>query len=70
MKRLSLFFLLLTSVYSVKGQDDLLNELEKSDTSVNNYTFATFKSTRIINGQSVETKRRGKFSTLTKKIIA
>lgn len=59
MKRLSLFFLLLTSVYSVKGQDDLLNELERSDSSINNYTFATFKSTRIINGQSVETKRKG-----------
>ena len=59
MKRLSLFFLLLTSVYSVKGQDDLLNELQKSDSSVNNFTFATFKSTRIINGQSVETKRKG-----------
>lgn len=59
MKKFLLFFLLLTSVYSVKAQDDLLNELEKSDPSVSNFTFATFKGTRIINGQSVETKRKG-----------
>lgn len=57
MKRLLIFFLLLVSVYSGEAQD-LLDELEKSDSSSNNYTYATFKSTRIINGQSVETKRK------------
>jgi hypothetical protein len=40
------------------AQDDLLNELDKEDSGTR-YTFATFKGTRIINGQSVETKRKG-----------
>ena len=37
------------------AQDDLLNELNKS-TDESDYTIATFKGTRIINGHSVETK--------------
>jgi hypothetical protein len=59
MKALSLFFLLVISVQTVKGQDDLLNELEKNDTNDGDYTFATFKGSHIINGQSVETRRKG-----------
>ena len=58
MKNTFLIFLLLGLVYTVKGQDDLLNELEK-DKADTDYTFATFKGTRVVNGQSVETKRKG-----------
>ena len=59
MKNLFSLFILLFLVQIVNGQDDLLNELEKQDSSNNNYTFATFKGSRVINGQSVETRRRG-----------
>ncbi len=38
-----------------KAQDDLLKMLEAEDKKVTNYTSATFKSTRLINGHSVET---------------
>jgi len=46
--------LLLCSFGQIKAQDDLLNSLDKevSDTII--YTAYTFKSTHIINGQSVE----------------
>jgi Membrane bound beta barrel domain (DUF5777) len=37
------------------GQDDLLKMLDETQKPVVNYTTATFKSTRIINGHSVET---------------
>src|SRR5215204_3209987 len=58
MKTLTSLFILMLLVQIVNGQDDLLNELEK-DSDDNNYTFATFKGSRIINGQSVETRRKG-----------
>jgi len=59
MKTLTTLIIFLFLVQLVNGQDDLLKELEKQDSDENNYTFATFKSTRIINGQSVETKKKG-----------
>lgn len=46
---------LLAASSSLIAQDDLLNELNKS-TDESDYTIATFKGTRIINGHSVETK--------------
>lgn len=39
----------------VKAQDDLFKLLEAEDKKVTTYTSATFKSTRLINGHSVET---------------
>lgn len=60
MKKLNLLFILLLWVQVVEGQNDLLNELEDQESSENkDYTFATFKGTRVINGQSVEGKRKG-----------
>jgi hypothetical protein len=54
-----LFSILLTTSIHLQAQDDLLNFLEND--SVNkgqkDYTYATFKSTRVINGQSVETQK-------------
>lgn len=53
-----LYCLVMLISYAASAQDDLLNELE-SKPSGNQYTFATFKGSRVINGQSVETKRTG-----------
>lgn len=58
MKNLLRICVLMFLVQVVNGQDDLLKELDQQD-SDNNYTFATFKGSRIINGQSVETRKRG-----------
>ena len=41
------------------AQDDLMKELEKDQKPETNYVSQTFKGTRIINGQSVETKGKG-----------
>jgi hypothetical protein len=40
------------------AQDDLLSELAKSDSAVTVPVSATFKSTRIVNGHSVETMKK------------
>jgi hypothetical protein len=55
-----IFFFLLFSASSVAfAQDDLLAELDKKPDEGANYTIATFKGTRLINGHSVETKNAG-----------
>jgi len=41
------------------AQDDLMKELEQNQKPEINYVTQTFKGTRIINGQSVETKGKG-----------
>ena len=40
-------------------QDDLLAELEKDSGKETEYTFATFKGTRLANGHTIETKNAG-----------
>ena len=42
-----------------QAQDDLMKELEKNQPADTEYTSQTFKGTRIVNGQSVETKNAG-----------
>jgi len=54
----TLIFLLLLFPFLAKSQDDLLNELEK-ETKSTDYTFATFKGTRLVNGHTIETKPAG-----------
>jgi hypothetical protein len=54
MSRLSLALLLSLVPFSVFAQDDLLDLLNKNATAEINYTTATFKSTRIMNGHSIE----------------
>ena len=54
MKRLSIFLLFLVLAASLSAQDDLMNMLKDSTSSQTNYTTATFKSTRVINGHSVQ----------------
>ena len=56
MKKIFLYSFLVLGVYAAKAQDDLLGGLVKEDAAVvkQNITSATFKSTRLINMQSVE----------------
>jgi hypothetical protein len=54
MKRLFLFFLFFLIFSCVFAQDDLLDMLNNNTSEEINYTTATFKSTRIMNGHSVE----------------
>lgn len=61
MKKAFRFFVFLFFVPAamVWGQDDLLKELEQSTPQDTEYAFQTFKGTRLVNGQSVETKSKG-----------
>jgi hypothetical protein len=54
MRRLSLIFLILLVPAGIFAQDDLMNLLNDSTAKEINYTTATFKSTRIMNGHSIE----------------
>jgi opacity protein-like surface antigen len=54
MRRLSLAFLLSLLTLGIFAQDDLMNILDKNTTKETNYTTATFKSTRVLNGHSIE----------------
>ena len=51
-----LFFCSLTLAWA---QDDLLKELEQTTPKDTEYAFQTFKGTRLVNGQSIETKSKG-----------
>ncbi len=55
-KTLWIFLLVPCLVYA---QEDLLAELEKETGDETEYTFATFKGTRLANGHSIETKNAG-----------
>jgi Membrane bound beta barrel domain (DUF5777) len=59
MRRLSLAFLLVLSSLCIFAQDDLMNLLNDSIKKEINYTNATFKSTRIMDGQSIESMAPG-----------
>lgn len=57
MKVLRLLAMLLCATSVSYAQDDLLNELSKQDSAQTVPVSATFKSTRVVNGQSVETMK-------------
>jgi hypothetical protein len=62
MKKVCLYFFVATSfLIKASAQDDLLNDLVKDDAAKvkQNLTTATFKSTRVINLQSVEMTGKG-----------
>src|SRR5664279_4098932 len=59
MRRLSLAFLLSLLTLGIFAQDDLMNILDKNTTKETNYTTATFKSTRIMAGHSIERMQAG-----------
>lgn len=50
--------LLLASSMNVNAQEDLTKMLEQNDSTTKDFTTATFKGTRIINGHSVETVKK------------
>ena len=58
MKVLRLLAMLMCSSTVLYAQDDLLNELSKQDSAQTVPVTATFKSTRVVNGQSVETMKK------------
>jgi hypothetical protein len=58
MKVYTILFLVCIST-AVVAQDDLLKELEQSQQPDVEYIEQTFKGTRLVNGQSVETKGQG-----------
>lgn len=58
MKVLRLLAMLMCSSTVLYAQDDLLNELSKQDSAHTIPVSATFKSTRVVNGQSVETMKK------------
>jgi len=45
--------------YNSHAQDDLLDMLEDSQAPQTDYTFATFKTTRLVSGHSIETTSKG-----------
>lgn len=47
------------SALSLRAQDDLLDLLEAAEEPSRDYTIATFKSTRLVSGHSVETNAQG-----------
>ncbi|MGC1389721.1 MAG: DUF5777 family beta-barrel protein [Bacteroidales bacterium] len=59
MRRLSFSFLLCLISSGIFAQDDLMNMLNQDSSRVTNYTTATFKSTRIMNGHSIERMVQG-----------
>ena len=59
MRRLSLAFLLSLVSLGIYAQDDLMKMLNQDSSKVTNYTTATFKSTHVMNGQSIESMPPG-----------
>jgi hypothetical protein len=57
MKKIFLLFLMFPCI--AFAQDDLLAELEKDTKKEKEFTFATFKGTRLGNGHTIETKNAG-----------
>ncbi len=58
MYRIKLVFVLFILSFSAFAQDELL-ELLEGDTQGEEYVSATFKSTRLVNGHSVEVRSKG-----------
>ena len=54
MRRLFLAFLFFLCTLAIFAQDDLMNLLDQNSPKQINYTTATFKSTRVMNGHSIE----------------
>lgn len=59
MKRLLVIALFFLPLGSLLAQDDLMDIVEKESPNETVYTEQTFKGTRLINGHSVETRKRG-----------
>ena len=64
MRRLSFAFLFFLVPLGLFAQDDLMNLLDKDAPKEINYTTATFKSTRIMNGHSIERMPEGQLDVI------
>ena len=62
MRVIILLCLMLLSVQVVYGQDDLLDLLAEEEAPITDYAYATFKASRVINGQSVELTSKNELS--------
>src|SRR6267154_4689441 len=58
MKLIRTLILVLCS-FHLFAQEDLMKELQKSEKPETDYATSTFKGTRLVNGQTVETKDKG-----------
>ena len=58
MKLIRILVLVLCS-FHLFAQEDLMKELQKSEKPETDYATSTFKGTRLVNGQTVETKGKG-----------
>ena len=56
---LLILLFLLTMAEKTQAQDDLMNLLDAQTPDPVHYTVATFKGSRLINGHTVETRKRG-----------
>lgn len=54
-----IILLLIVLPFFASAQEDLLGELEKEKSDEPEYTIATFKGTRLVNGHTIETKNAG-----------
>ena len=59
MKKISFIIVTLFVAFSAIGQEEELLELLSSESNDKGYATATFKSTRVINGHSIETRSNG-----------
>jgi hypothetical protein len=60
LQRIVMLLFTLLSASSLQAQDDLLEALQQQeDPAQPHFTTATFKSTRLINGHTIETRSRG-----------
>lgn len=58
--RAFIFFVVILGVqFSTRAQDDLMKMLEEQEEEVTNLTIATFKTTRLVSGHSIETNAEG-----------
>ncbi|MGC1243941.1 MAG: DUF5777 family beta-barrel protein [Chryseosolibacter sp.] len=52
-------FISVISCIGVRAQDDLMELIDKENAPVSVFTEQTFKGTRLINGHSIETRKKG-----------
>lgn len=59
LSKIYLLFLFLNTIFLVSAQNDLLNMLDSISPVRTEYAYGTFKSTRVLNGHSVERMPQG-----------
>lgn len=59
MKSFSVIFLLMIPVIQLAAQDDLMDLADQETQQETNYIESTFKGTRLINGHSIEIRKKG-----------